>query len=187
MTQDSIGNFSAPAATPSQGKPSNVIGLVGFIMALVSLVTCGLLAPISLIVSVIGLFKNPKGFAIAGAIISFLVIVVVTVSAWAIIAGLQQAGSSFQQGVVVGVAQEEIVTFYNANNRMPDQAELQAAVDATMTLFPAFLGGGGPVQFPYDYTYTVLTPNDYEYELTFPGSDGQLGTSDDLKETGRVP
>ena len=55
-----------------QQAPSNNLGLAGFITSLVSLLSCGLLSPISLILSFIGLFKRPRGFAIAGTIISGL-------------------------------------------------------------------------------------------------------------------
>lgn len=52
---------------------SNGIGLAGFIVSLVGLVvTCGLISPIGLVLSLIGLTKRPKGFAIAGTIIGFI-------------------------------------------------------------------------------------------------------------------
>ncbi len=54
-------------------KQSNTMGLVGFIISLVSLVGCGgLLSPVSLIFSLIGLGKDPKGFAIAGLVLSLI-------------------------------------------------------------------------------------------------------------------
>jgi hypothetical protein len=59
-------------------KKSNTIALVGFILSLF----CGCFAPISLVLSIIGLVKakdydgDGKGFAIAGLIISILAILI---------------------------------------------------------------------------------------------------------------
>jgi len=56
-----------------QQAPSNGLGLAGFITSIISvLFTCGLLSPISFLLSIIGLFKRPRGFAIAGSIISVI-------------------------------------------------------------------------------------------------------------------
>jgi hypothetical protein len=55
-----------------QQTPSNGLGTAGFIVSLVGLVTCGLLCPIGLLLSVFGLLKPPRGFAIAGTLIGGL-------------------------------------------------------------------------------------------------------------------
>ena len=63
-----------------QQAPSNGLGLAGFITSLVSLVlSCGFLSPVSLILSLIGLLKRPRGFAIAGSIISGLQLLVLLI------------------------------------------------------------------------------------------------------------
>ena len=49
-------------------KQSNTLGVIGFILAL----TC-CLAPMGLLLSLIAVFKPPRGFAIAGLIISGLI------------------------------------------------------------------------------------------------------------------
>jgi hypothetical protein len=54
-------------------KPSNGLGVAGFVVSLVGLIfTCGVLCPIGLILSLFGLRKEPKGLAIAGAVIGGL-------------------------------------------------------------------------------------------------------------------
>ena len=40
--------------------PSNTMGIAGFITSLLGIVSCGVLSPIGLILSVIGLFKQPR-------------------------------------------------------------------------------------------------------------------------------
>lgn len=48
----------------------NVLGTVGFVAALLSLFTCGLIAPIAFLMCFIAVFFPPRGLAIAGLIIS---------------------------------------------------------------------------------------------------------------------
>ncbi len=61
---------------------NNTLGLTGFILSIVAFVLSwipilgGLLWLVGAILSIIGLFKAPRGFAIAGTIISFLMIFV---------------------------------------------------------------------------------------------------------------
>lgn len=52
--------------------PKNNLGLAGFIVSLVGFVGCGILAPVGLILSVIGLKREPRGFAIAGTVLGAL-------------------------------------------------------------------------------------------------------------------
>jgi hypothetical protein len=73
------GDYASPGQYQSPGYPpakpadqTNVPGLIGFILALVSFISCGALAPVALILSIIGMRKEPKGLAIAGLIISIL-------------------------------------------------------------------------------------------------------------------
>lgn len=49
--------------------PTNGTGVAGFVLSLGGLLTCGILCPIGLVVSLIGLKNEPKGMAIAGSII----------------------------------------------------------------------------------------------------------------------
>lgn len=72
-----INNYiQAPAET------TNTLGLTGFILSIVAFILSwipilgGLLWLVGAILSIVGLFKAPRGFAIAGTIISFLMIFV---------------------------------------------------------------------------------------------------------------
>lgn len=57
-----------------QEKPSNVLGIIGFVLSLLPLTYGGgiILWSIALILSFIALFKRPRGFAIAGFVISLV-------------------------------------------------------------------------------------------------------------------
>ena len=52
--------------------PRNTLGIVGFVFSLLGVLTCGVLAPVGLLLSLFGLFRRPRGFATAGTIISLL-------------------------------------------------------------------------------------------------------------------
>lgn len=51
---------------------SNSAGLAGFVISLVGLLSCGLLSPVGLIISMMGLKREPKGLAIAGVVIGLV-------------------------------------------------------------------------------------------------------------------
>src|SRR5690349_7884012 len=54
-------------------RQSNTLGLVGFICALIGLLTGGhLLSPVGLILSLVALGSRPRGFAVWGVILGFL-------------------------------------------------------------------------------------------------------------------
>lgn len=53
-------------------EASNTLGLTGFILSIVGFMSCGLLSPIGLLLSFIGLFKQPRAFAIAGFVIGLI-------------------------------------------------------------------------------------------------------------------
>lgn len=55
-----------------QGKESNTAGMVGFVLSIVGLFTFGCVSPIAFVFSVLGLFREPRGFAVAGLVISLL-------------------------------------------------------------------------------------------------------------------
>lgn len=53
----------APAA------PKNTLGMIGLIMGVLSLLTCGLLSPLAVFVSALGLRKEPRTTSIAGIVL----------------------------------------------------------------------------------------------------------------------
>jgi hypothetical protein len=48
------------------------LGIAGFVVSLVAFLTCGLISPIALMLSLFALFKRPRGFAIAGSMLALL-------------------------------------------------------------------------------------------------------------------
>jgi hypothetical protein len=110
---DASCNAHAPlAASP----PGNTLGIVGFVFSLLGVVTCGLLGPVGLLLSLLALFKRPRGFATAGAVIGLLA------TLWL---GLLGAG------MVAGFARLKPVVEQMTGELVQLQATLQAVTQAS--------------------------------------------------------
>ena len=86
-------NYQQPVNTvyvqQQPAKPKNTLGTAGFVLALCGLVLCWvpilnwILWILGTVFSVIGIFKTPKGLAIAGTVISGLMLIVdIVLAAW---------------------------------------------------------------------------------------------------------
>jgi hypothetical protein len=63
---------SQPTVTIPPPGPSNPAGFWGFVLSLLGLVACGLPSPIGLVVSAIGLRRQPKLLAVVGVVLGLL-------------------------------------------------------------------------------------------------------------------
>lgn len=78
-----------PSAQPARPmvRSENGLGVAGFIISVLAILTCGILSPIALLVSLAGMLRRPRGFAIAGVVLGGLgtalvcAVVALTVSA----------------------------------------------------------------------------------------------------------
>lgn len=171
---------AAHAAWPPPA-PVNGVGLAGFILSLIGLLSCGLLSPIGFILSLVGIFKEPKGFAIAGLVLgllgSFWVIGVALAVGLTLIAA---AGAAMLAGGgLAGVFESAAEAF-----------EIRAAIEqysrdnaGKQPLTLADLTGLDPQTLvdrwgrPYVYTPGA---DGRSYTLQSYGKDGQPGTPDDV-------
>ena len=160
---------------------SNPIGLAGFITSLVGIVSCGVLCPIGLILSAIGLFKRPKGFAIAGFVIGLLgslgiiiVVLVVGVVFIGLLIALAAAGPAGIEMFGDTVAITEHVKQYQAQN-----ASLPATLVQVSGLTPDELKD----HWGHEYIYKPDLVNN-TFSITSMGPDGTEGTNDDMTVQG---
>lgn len=175
--QDGAGSV----ATASAGN--NPLGIAGFITAIVGWVTCGLLCPIGLILSLFALGKPPRGFAIAGAIIGavgslFLLVVGlgIILAALGIGAAASMGFGGFMQEVVFTQTGQAVVDHYNDHNQqLPTQAEFDQIVQTQ--------GIQAHGQAP---RYNPMPEDPRAFEITLPGADGQFDTADDVSRTFNV-
>lgn len=116
---------------PGNAAPTNGLGIAGFVLSLIGiLLTCGTLNIISLPVSLVALAWKPRGFAIAGTIISVLGIGFLALVGWGIVAGFMGlkgladlAGQQIQTQSVISDAKNAIENYRSENNTLPDGIE----------------------------------------------------------------
>jgi hypothetical protein len=167
---------------PRPPASSNALGVAGFIVSLVGLVlTCGLLCPVGLGLSIFGLRKEPRGLAIAGtaigAIGTMLAITVAIVAA----KGFELFGKAMEDGrfamegprvgteVTLSMA-EELIDLDNAEHSRLPTDEAGTALLATLT------DGWG-----HALRYERGTEDGYT--IRSAGPDGAFGTTDDVTAT----
>jgi hypothetical protein len=166
-----------PAYTPPPVSPpasSNGLGVAGLIVSIVGWLTCGLLCPIGVLLSFFGLFKRPRGLAIAGLIIGIAGSLFLVVFGFAVVAGyfgMKKGIDAMGRGIIIMTAQSTIDEAYvRSNNTLPTDSEGNALIVAKNIQ----LNGERPV-------YTVVSPT--SYTLAMPGPDATLGTADDVTQT----
>ncbi|GAB4521092.1 MAG: hypothetical protein Tsb0013_24510 [Phycisphaerales bacterium] len=170
---DANGAYPEPHAAP----PSNGLGLAGFILSLVGLLSCGLLTPLGVLFSLIGLRREPRGFAIAGTVIGL-----VGLCGWAIpiaifgtaffglvlgLAGLSTPDfeTEFELGIISGMVEEQ----HKATGSYPSSISSLGIPFSSWTVDP----------WGNAYHYAVL-PDGSGFELSSNGPDGVHATADDV-------
>jgi hypothetical protein len=164
----------------------NTLGLVGFIISLVGLVlTGGILCPIGLILSLVAIGRQPRGFAIAGVILGFLGtcggVLAVLVFGAVILAALGIGAAAMfvamaepeRMEITIDMAQiaERIEQERHRGDYLP--ASLTALNLPSETLVD-------PWGNNYEYTLTEEKPG---YDIISYGPDGQIASLDDIHLT----
>ncbi len=155
---------------PLEPQPTNGMGVAGFVTSIAGIATCGLLAIFGVILSGIGLRKEPKGFAIAGLVIGLIgllelvaavgvfILVIRTVDSVKTIAGQAMAHvEMFQLAVEIGQKWE-------STKQLPTQTEGDLLVKKQTNI------SNTPIHYETDGT---------TFSLRNDGLDGQANTPDD--------
>jgi hypothetical protein len=156
----------------ARAPQENTLGLVGFIVSLLSFVVCPLAAPIGLILSLMALRREPKGFAIAGAIVGGLITLT-----WVAIIALY--GAILAACIGIGVAaQPQIQTRATLN----DARQRIESFKGPAGDIPGEAEGNGIIQGMEDYWKHPLRyePQPRGFVIRSAGPDGQFNTPDDL-------
>lgn len=85
-----------------QQAASNGLGTAGFVLSLVGLLTCGFLCPLGFLFGLLGMFKPPRGLAIAGTVIGALGSLWLAFFGFALVAGLFGFGSAVNEAMKAG-------------------------------------------------------------------------------------
>ncbi|MEM0982999.1 MAG: type II secretion system protein GspG [Planctomycetota bacterium] len=160
----------------SEGQSqSNPYGLAGFIVSLLGLLGCGgLLCPVGLVLSIIGLKREPKGLAIAGVVIGAVgslgfiatIITVALVGVGGVVAFFFAAGH-FEAAFDMAIIEAEIDQYIQDNGAPP--ANLDALSMETDMTTDAWGNA---------YVYTVDDAGNWT--LSSMGEDGIPDTDDDI-------
>jgi hypothetical protein len=157
-----------------QPAPTNGLGIAGFIVSLVGLVaTCGLLCPLGLLLSLLGLLKRPRGFAIAGTIIGLVgtafIALFFGLFATAVLTGARTAVVEEQTALTADAlaeAEHIIDTYHIDNDKLPD------GIEGNKLLVNLQDGWGGSIRYDQE--------DDQRYLVRSPGEDGEFDTDDDV-------
>jgi len=165
-------------------QPTNGLGLAGFICSLVGLVlTGGLLCPVGLILSLVALGRQPRGFAIAGVIIGLLGtcggLLIIFAFGAIILAALGLSAAAVFIAMNDPQRTELTVEMANIAQAVEQNRDPKGILPASLTslgLAPGDLTD--PWNNPYTYTFINEKPG---YDIISHGQDGQSGTADDVQ------
>lgn len=157
----------APAEWPEQRPSRNGLGIAGFIVSIVGVLSCGCLSPIGGLLSLVAVFRRPRGFAIAGVIIGALGTVLLAFVGYVVVSMGVLMGQPFQDGMLVSDQLKEY---------------RRAHAGATPQGWAELTGRDEPMQDEWGnaYHYRVL-PDGKRIELASDGPDGQPKTTDDVR------
>jgi hypothetical protein len=82
------GQMSSHASPAPANSSENVLGIVGFVLSIVGLMSAGCISPIAMIVCFFALGKKPVGLAVAGLILSVLGTIGIAIAVLLFAAGL---------------------------------------------------------------------------------------------------
>ncbi len=172
MSHDTYGAYPPPTG-PGRGE-TNTPGLVGFILSLCGLM-CGVTFPIGFIVSLFGLGKEPKGFAIAGTIIGavgtllYLAIFLFYGAMFAACIGIGATAARFtiETQTSIDEASGTIDEYEMENGELPDEET------GNQLIADADIKDGWGRNLRYEIT------EEGDYVIRSAGVDGEFDTLDD--------
>jgi hypothetical protein len=162
-------SYPPPPPPPPLRSQTNGLGIAGFIVSLVGVFTC-VLSPVGLILSLVGLRKHPRGFAIAGSIIGGIGTLILGIFAVALL-GNPEALGMVKTVFPLSKAQMIIEEHRQANDALPSEEEGNRLIEHLED------GWGNPLRYELDGEY---------YDIRSAGPDGEFGTDDDFPPEGSL-
>lgn len=179
MTQ--FPDSSPQVVIQTTGQRSNGLGVAGFVLSLVGFISCGLLSPLAVILSAVGLRKEPRGLAVAGLTLGLLG------SMWMVLGGLACAGTILGIGAGIEAVDRTIArvdtlqavrdvrtaisAYESARGGLPRQADWRSAAKEY---------GASTIVDGWDNELRYKKLRAREYEVRSAGEDGEFDTADDI-------
>ncbi|HEV7279486.1 MAG TPA: hypothetical protein VGN57_04665 [Pirellulaceae bacterium] len=152
--------------------PANYLGTTGLVFSILGLVTCGVLSPIGLLLSVIGLTGKRRGGAIAGILLSLLGLAIpgaLLFSEW------KEHRDSQRERVV----QQARATLESARVKIDEKRAEEKALPDGVAGNRLLLKEGFRDPWNSEIRYE-LHDDDRSYSLRSPGPDAKFDTRDDV-------
>jgi hypothetical protein len=147
------------------------MGTAGFVVSLVGIVfTCGVICPIGLILSLIGIGKEPKGLAIAGTVIGAVGSLGFVFVGLGIVAGL--LFSQVEPPDTLGLAVEAVESYARQMGEIPPAEEGQELIKLIQDAW------GNELRYE---------PGEASFLIRSAGPDGVFDTDDDVVAAGGIP
>jgi hypothetical protein len=160
--------------------PSNAAGLWGFILSLLGLVACGAPSPVGLIVSAIGLRKDPRLLAVVGVVLGLLGTIGWGVTWFYIARGASAVSTMVGETLTAGLE-------FNS-----DATEIRAACEkykAQRSVMPGSLDvidvSEDAKLDPWGNRYRFELGTGDSFTLISDGPDRKTGTEDDMRINSR--
>lgn len=162
-------------------QQTNTLGIAGFICSLVGIFTGGLLSPVGLIISLVAMGKQPRGFAIAGLILGILGtcggLIVLVLFGTAILAaiGIAVLAIALSETEKVEITSDMIKIaaavegYKEQNDYLPAGLELLSLDESTRR-----------DPWGQQYRYVQLDPKE-QFDLVSAGEDKAFDTDDDVR------
>jgi hypothetical protein len=166
------------APQPVQARSANGLGIAAFVTSLVSLVVCcGLLSPISLILGIVAALKRPRGFAIAGIVLSIVgVLLLLAVSLLPLLVIGVAGGIAASIGLGAAMTQlQGAAIAKNIDEYIRDRGSVPASLASVPELDQSM------IEDPWGNAFIYRPdPTNDTYELKSAGPDGLPDTGDDI-------
>lgn len=158
--------------------PSNGLGIAGFVVAMVSLFTCGVLWPISLGLSIAGMRREPKGLAIAGLVLSILGMLLFVF--WMlpfVLLPLIVVPMGLAMAPTLEVTSEQSLLAMGVQRHIQSTGSLPASLSAVSG------GDGSLLTDPWGTGYRLVPGSDgVSFSIESAGPDKAFGTADDVRQ-----
>jgi len=175
--------FAPPDAQFGSPQPqrqgSNVLGIIGFVLSTLGLITCcipfvGFIGSIGLVLSLIALFRAPRGFAIAGTMIGIIATIFAVL--WLVLFSLMGAAIIASGGFMdFGKA---LMIVYQVDEQRARGGNYPADLTMLKEVPPEFRKDRNNIDFLYE-----VAPDGSTFTLKGAGPDATMGTTDDIEFT----
>ena len=144
---------------------TNGLGIAGLVVSILGILSCGIISPLGLLLSLIALLKPPRGLAIAGTVVGFLGTGFLVLVGWGMVMGVTIGVKTVKTRELALEARDVIEEYYTENAAYPDGIEgnklIAGMVDA----------------WDNDLRYDA---DDDSYLIRSASHDGDMDTDDDI-------